>query len=227
MDWQNVNLFLLQYYAWFGLTGSGLILFCMLIAGFIYKGEEGERYSLRNHYVSELGKVGVSRGAVIFNAGLILGGILFIPFNFGLGMALDGGWAKAGMITGGLAAFSCIAVGLFPLNHFKPHVFAAVSFFRLGLAMVFFYSIAIFLQPNGLGGIPKISNIAGLSTFVFFTSFILAADVKKANHFKEDLFDPGEESARPAFSPVMILEWAAVLSTIFWFLILALFELTT
>ena len=77
----------------------------------VYRGVYGQRYSLLNHYISELGEVGVSRRAGWFNGGMILTGILFLPFTTGLGLALDNPWAYLGSLAGMWAGISCILVG--------------------------------------------------------------------------------------------------------------------
>lgn len=37
--------------------------------------------------ISELGEVGVSRAARVFNGGLLAGGLLLLPYTIGLGLA--------------------------------------------------------------------------------------------------------------------------------------------
>ena len=44
-----------------------------------------------NHYVSELGELGVSEFAMMFNVGMMIAGIFFIPFMFGLGLYIYAG----------------------------------------------------------------------------------------------------------------------------------------
>ena len=91
-----------------------------LYAALRYRGKAGERFSLLNHFISELGEVGVSRGAWAFNGGLALTGLLLLPFVVHLGIVLGGvlGWGGAffaAAATGGVAA-----VGIFPMNNRKP-----------------------------------------------------------------------------------------------------------
>ena len=56
-----------------GITGSLVVLVCLVTAMVVYRGKNGERYSIWRHFVSELGEVGVSKFAWVFNAGLIIG----------------------------------------------------------------------------------------------------------------------------------------------------------
>jgi len=74
MTWDTLRAFLIHYYAFFGLCGSLFIMFTMLVTGLVYRGKQGETYSVFNHYISELGEVGVSQWALLFNLGLIVGG---------------------------------------------------------------------------------------------------------------------------------------------------------
>jgi hypothetical membrane protein len=106
--------FLIQTYPLFGFIGSLFIIFAMFTSGIFYRGKKGERYSVLNHFISELGEVGVSRFAVLFNLGLIVGGLFLVPFIIGFGLALNNLWAKIGMAVGLWTALSVIAVGFFP-----------------------------------------------------------------------------------------------------------------
>ena len=57
-----------------GLIGSGAIALGSLLTALAYHGRAGEAYSVLNHFVSELGEVGVAPLAWAFNTGLFLGG---------------------------------------------------------------------------------------------------------------------------------------------------------
>jgi hypothetical membrane protein len=86
MDWLGLKTFLIDNYAFFGLAGSLLIVITMLSAGWVYRGKQDEKYSVFNHFISELGEMGVSKAAPAFNWGLILSGLILIPFVVGMGM---------------------------------------------------------------------------------------------------------------------------------------------
>jgi hypothetical protein len=219
--------FLIHYYAWFGLAGSLLILIGMLVSGLAYRGKAGERYSPLNHYISELGEVGVSRLAWTFNAGLIAGGVVLIPFLAGMGLALGSLWGKIALAVGCFTALSCIGVGLFPMNHMESHTKVAMAYFRSGLVTVLLFSIAVFLQPGEFEIIPKASNAAGLLSVGCYAVFLLIVDTKKAKEHEgeQDSLDPETEPVRPRISRTTLWEWAVFFSTIVWFFVLALFSL--
>lgn len=69
-----------------GFLGSAIIVLGSLITAIPYRGKEGESYSILNHFISELGEVGVSRLAPVFNASLIAGGVVLLIFVLGLGL---------------------------------------------------------------------------------------------------------------------------------------------
>jgi hypothetical protein len=226
MTWDAFRAFLIQTYAFFGLIGSLLIMFSMLVSALFYRGKKGENYSVFNHYISELGEVGVSRLSLLFNLGLIIGGLTLIPFLVGMGLALGNLWGKIAMIVGIWTALSCTAVGIFPMNNMKSHYWVALSYFRSGLVTVLLFSIAVFAQSAEFEIIPKISNLAGLFSVGCFAAFLLTTDTnKKKDESKEEALDPESLPERPRFWKTTILEWAVFFSTIVWFLVLALFAL--
>ncbi len=62
------------------MAGTGVNVLAVACAGLSYRDTTGERYSLLNHFISELGELAVSRGAWAFNGSLALAGLLFLPF---------------------------------------------------------------------------------------------------------------------------------------------------
>ena len=111
----RVNLRKLTYIT--GLAGAGISALGMLVAAFGYTGRTGERYSLLNHFISELGELAYSDLAWAFNGGLFLGGLLLTIFMLGTAVHL-GGWfgyifGLAGFITGVSGAL----VGIFPMDN--------------------------------------------------------------------------------------------------------------
>jgi Protein of unknown function (DUF998) len=226
MTWDALRAFLIYDYAYFGLAGSLLIIICMLTTGLVYRGKQGEHYSVFNHFISELGEVGVSRLAPVFNLGLIVGGLVLVPFIVGMGLALGSLWGKIALIVGIWTALSCAAVGVFPMNHIKSHTWVAMSYFRSGLVTVLLFSLAVFAQTEEFEIIPKLSNLAGLLSVLCYAAFLFTADTsKKKDDSKTEILDPETLPERPRFLRTTILEWAVFFSTVLWFLIVALFTL--
>jgi hypothetical protein len=214
--------FMKTWYWLFGLLGCIVISTAILASAVIYRGVNGQRYSLLNHYISELGEVGVSQRAAWFNIGMILTGIFFLPFTTGLGLALNNSWGYLGMVAGLWAGISCLLVGVYPMNNLTPHSRVATSYFRGGLVTVLLFTLAIFFQAPGATVIPRWANLAGLLAIICYASFIVLSD----KHDSEAGEDKSEEELavkeRPRVSPISALEWLVFITTIIWFLVIAL-----
>lgn len=203
-----------------GLAGGLVVVLTSLAAALVYRGKRGERYSPLNHFISELGELGVSHLARVFNAGLILGGILFLPFGIGLGLLIPGVWSKLGLAAGVVAAVSLALVGVFPMNNLKPHSLAAMTYFRAGLAMVILFTLAIALQVEGAVVVPRAVNWAGLFAILAFGSFLVIARV--ASKQVGDILDPEAKVSRPRFWLMPAVEWMIFVSTLVWFGVVSL-----
>ena len=198
-----------------GLLGCVLSVAGSLIAGSVYRGKQGEPYSVLNHFISELGERGVSKRAWAFNWGLILCGILLLPATLNLGLLLPGLWAKIGLVFGLITALSLSFVGVFSMDKLKPHDIAAVTFFRAGLLMVFFFTLAIAFQPQDNQIFPRLLALAGLPAIAAFSTFLVV--MGQASKTKERSIEPLEQ-ARPRVWKIAILEWSIFLTIVFWFL---------
>src|SRR5688572_14057610 len=93
-----------KYGAWAGLLSAVGIMLAFLIVAIAYRGRIGESYSPINHVVSELGEVGISRLAWLFNGSLIIGGIGILLGLISLALHIKG-WFRyfvlvLGFITG-------------------------------------------------------------------------------------------------------------------------------
>ncbi|MHA1638408.1 MAG: DUF998 domain-containing protein, partial [Candidatus Thorarchaeota archaeon] len=82
-----------------------------------YVGTNGEPFSIFNHFISELGELGVSEFAMMFNIGMILAGIAYIPFMIGFGIYLENIFGKIAGLVGVFCSVSIILVGIFPMNY--------------------------------------------------------------------------------------------------------------
>ncbi|MHB8087387.1 MAG: DUF998 domain-containing protein [Anaerolineaceae bacterium] len=214
---------LFQFYAHFGWAGSLVILLGSLITALPYRGRSSEKYSFLNHFISELGEVGVSKLAMVFNIGMIIGGTLFLPFIAGLGIVLGTLWAYVGMAAGLLAAISSILVGVFSMDRLEPHRKAAMTFFRSGLVTVLFFTIAVFVQPPGERVIPLAVNIFGIIAIASYSAFLVIVSKKTDKKGQENyLLDPAEKKIRPRFWRTPFLEWMLFFATIAWFLCVSL-----
>ncbi len=203
----------------FGIVGSVVVTACSIVAGVGYSGASREGYSPLNHFISELGQVGVSRLAVVFNAGLVAAGVLYVPFALGLGTMLGGWWAAAGTVAALVAAASVACVGFFPMNNLQPHIAAATAFFRSGLVTMLLFGIALQRQRPERTVIDRRANIAGLAAFLAYAVFLVWLWPKPGT--PSGLGTTGLAN-RPAIWTGAILEWAVMVATTAWFLVVGL-----
>lgn len=197
-------------------AGIGLIILASFYPALVYRGKRGERYSPLNHFISELGEVGVSKAARFFNAGLLLGGLILLPYIIGLGIIFGSLLGWLGTAAGIITALGVAAVGVFPMNNLKPHVIAAMTYFRAGLGMVFFFGLAILFQPIEKIVIPPAANLLSLLAFLAYGSFLMLPRIKKEEEKPTEFLDPQQEPERPRVWALALLEWAVFFSSIAW-----------
>jgi hypothetical membrane protein len=206
----------LQIFPIFGLAGTGLVVLAIGTSSLRYQGRQGERFSLLNHFISELGEVGVSPAARFFNIGFVIGGLALLPYMVGLGLIFKSlpGWL--GAITGIIAALGVSAVGIFPMNNIQAHSMAAMTYFRAGLVMVVFFGLAIVFQPEGNKLVPQAANLLSLLSFAAYTAFLLLLTIRQRKHKSDESLDPQVTPQRPRIWLLPILEWVVFFTTIIW-----------
>jgi len=202
----------------FGMAGSLVLLACTIVPMAAYTGRAGEVYSPWNHFISELGEIGVSRLAIVFNIGLIAAGVLYVPFVLGLGAALGGWWAAAGTVGGLVSAVSVAGVGVYPMNHLPPHIAAAMTFFRTGLVTILLFGVAIQLQRADRRPVDRRSNIAGIAAVLAYAVFLFVLRLQPGG---ASGFHAGLLAVRPAVWPLAILEWSILATMVAWFFVVA------
>ncbi len=200
-----------------------MISVAVTCSALVYRGKRGERFSLFNHFISELGERGVSRGAWAFNNGLVVGGLLLLPFALRLGTALGSPLGWAGAFFAAAAALGAAAVGLFPMNTLRRHVPAATVFFYGGLFTVIVVGIAILVQPGGQGDVPRTASLLSLPAALAFGSFVVVPPIVMPNLGRTSLLDPRIMPERPRFWILPILEWLVFVTTILWLMGMSLF----
>lgn len=209
---------LFTHFEYFGFLGSTVILLAMIIPIPFYSGRSGERYSPFNHFISELGEVGVSKAARIFNVGLFVAGWCFLPYIIGLGLSIGSLWAKLGILAGIWTAVSCILIGVFPMNKMEQHVRAAMAFFRGGLVTVILFTLGIWFQRAGSEIIPRSVNLVGMASILAYSAFIAFGTRPPPGTELTDFLQEDFLKERPKIWHVPILEWLVLLSTIAWYL---------
>ena len=208
---------------WSGLAGTASIVLSVTSAALAYRGRKGERYSLFNHFISELGEVGISRRAWAFNGGMVLTGILLLPFAICLGPVVGGllGWVGAALAV--VAAVGAAAVGMFPMNTLRRHVPAAMVFFYGGLGMALVVGVAILVQPADRVAIPKIASVLSLVTALAFGAFLVLPPVVIPGFDPINQLNPLVKAERPRFWILPFMEWQVFAWTVAWVFGMAVF----
>lgn len=198
-----------------GLFGAAICVILPFLATIGYVGAHGEPFSILNHFISELGDIINSENAWLFNLGLVISGLLLIPFVIGFALYIDNKIAYLSIPIGVYSVFSISLVGFFPMNYLGPHAVAAMGAFMGGMLTVLVFSLAIAIQKEAK--VPKLYSLAGIVVAVIFALFLsstssLAADIEDLD--MADLFTAMEN--RPEIWAIPLLEWAVLLSVMAW-----------
>ena len=208
---------------WSGVIGPLLILLGSLITALGYTGVEGQAYHPLNHFVSELGELGVSELAVVFNTSLIVGGIFNTVFMVSLANRIQS-WLRYPLGVLGVAAAVCGSlVGVFPMNDLNNHILFALGFFNLCLLVALAYSLVFLFGKNH--PYPRWLAVPGFintAAFLLFNNF--PSQIETDVDFQEGM--QGLLSNRPDFIPLAALEWVVVLGIVIWFGMLASYLIT-
>jgi hypothetical membrane protein len=222
MDFTRSFSLLFEHFELFGILACLIILAALSIPIPMYTGRAGEKYSVLNHFVSELGEVGMSRGAKVFNGGLIAAGALFIPFTLGLGFSIQNLWAKFGMLAGIWTAVWLLLIGVFPMNNLKPHIIAALSFFDGGLATILLFTIGLWMQPAGTEILPRGMQWIGVFCILIYIAFLTLNPRPSSDFMAGDFLRLDPLKNRPRIWMMPIAEWLVVLVSTLWYLSTAL-----
>jgi len=196
--------------SYIGQAGVLILLLSALMPAAFYIGRENETYSFLNHFISELGEIGVSPFAYIFNGGLILGGICISSFMLGMAIHVGGSWGlilgAIGLVTG----ISATLVGVFPMNQLEIHTTIANTFFYGGLLAALGYTLYVIFSSDPR--LPKITAITGGATMLAFAAFVwfLPAPLEDGQSISEILKN------RPEIWTLPILEWVVFLCVMGW-----------
>ena len=203
-----------------GIIGPGIIALGMLLSAVTYTGAQGRPYSPLNHFVSELGEVGVAELSVTFNWGLIIGGLITIPFMIYLATQVKFWMRWLLGLVGVLTALFAMLVGVFPMNNIDPHTFVALTFFQLGMATCILYSLVIlFSKRHPFAKWLAIPGLLYVLTFAWFTFFPDLIPL-------EGGFRPGSDdfwTNRPDVVAITVIEWILVLSVLIWILLMGIY----
>lgn len=208
-----------NFYYW-GIGSSLILLMGLIIPQFGFIGLKDQRYSMLNHFVSELGDIVVSEWHMIFNVFLFIGGIFMIPFVIGLGLYVDGKLRKSSVIIGVICAVGCAFVGVFPMNNLLPHAIAAMTFFIGSIILTVFMNISILTQKEIK--IPKWTTIIGFGALAFLGLFFSVDIGAIEGEFTGDLTEALLNFDRPLFWDIAFYEWGVVLGVLLFIMVIAI-----
>lgn len=190
-----------------GVVGSAFFMLASVVAALAYSGTTGEGFSPLNHWVSELGELGVSSLAFVFNVGLVVGGLALALFMAALGVLRRTRLAWLYLPIGVVAGVSGALVGIFPMNNRGIHIMVALGFFVLGWIAVGLASLDIWRRPD-----PRFARwlpALGAITVALFLAFLSV--------YIPYLYT-GTGDDRPAISIATTLEWLVLFGIIGWVL---------
>ena len=191
-----------------GFIGSAFFVIASIVAGGFYLGTQNEAFSPLNHWVSELGEIGVSRLALAFNGGLFVGGLALAVFFFALGRMRHSRLANIYVLVGVIAGISGALVGVFPMNNRSIHIVFALGFFVLGWVAVGLASYDIWRRPE-----PRFSRWLPALGALTVTVFLLFLSV-----YIPYLYT-GTGDDRPDLSIATVLEWLVLIGIMGWVLL--------
>ena len=191
-----------------GFIGSAFFVIASVVAGVFYIGTQSEPFSPLNHWVSELGEMGVSRLALVFNVGLFVGGLALAVFFFAMGRMRRSRLANIYVVIGIIAGVSGALVGVFPMNNRSIHIVFALGFFVLGWVAVGLASYDIWRRPG-----PRFSRWLPALGALTVTVFLLFLSV-----YIPYLYT-GTGDDRPAVSVATVLEWLVLIGIMGWVLV--------
>ena len=201
------------------LLGVGLVLIVSIAAAFFYSGADWESYSPLNHTVSELGERGVSELAALFNAGLIVGGLLIALYMVSLVLRFE---RRAGRILGVLGAAAGVAmalVGVVPVDVLEPHIVVAAVAFLLILATALWFAVWCL---RGDAPYPRWLGWFAAVVVTLVVVFMLVPRILQPEYTFE--MEYNLETPRPDVLLNSTFEWVVVLSAWIWIAALAIHD---
>jgi hypothetical protein len=210
-------------FAWFGIVSCTIMVAGVFLSTVGFTGMKHEPYSIRNHFISELGDPRFARHKILFAATLVSSGVLNVPFAVGLGLAI--GTVLAGIVAGiGIfSSISCCLVGFIPEHKEKAHLAVASCFFMGMAVLMVFFAITIGVHP--VPEFPTWIILPTIAVLVVVASFI----VNTLRLDKEELARTTRPwdwpNGRPQFWLNLFLEWCAFIAMVSWLWMIALLAL--
>lgn len=142
-------------------------------------------YSCWNHPISELGFPYASARTWMFNGGLAIGGLMFLPLYHALGALAPGGLGRAARVCGFLGGLSLSGLGMLGLREDVlqgPYSFVWFLGLHMVLAFVFFLActagitlFAIHFHRGGKAPWSRRMALAGMACALVYLTFLVVA----------------------------------------------------
>ncbi len=199
---------------YWGIIAIIILAIGSLVPSIAYSGKDGEAYSFLNHAISELGELGVSELAILFNICVFFGALFTLIFFIGLSFYINNIISSIGGIIGVISSLGGVFVGIFPMNYLVPHYIAAMTFFFGGMLTVAVFSIAILFDKEKK--IHWIFSLLGFIVVVFFALFLFYpyAETYRVNPALSILYNLFYD--RPAFLLPSFFEWMTLITIMIW-----------
>jgi len=133
-------------------------------------------FSALDNWLSDLGNSSYNpNGAILYNLGCILTGIILFPFFIGLiKWYTDEFWYKNFIriiqCIGCFSGFALIMIGIYSEDFIAPHVFWSEVFFNVNLTVLMLSSLTLYFHPDFIKWISIYGIIVAVINllFVFF-----------------------------------------------------------
>ncbi|HMF34358.1 MAG TPA: DUF998 domain-containing protein [Candidatus Lokiarchaeia archaeon] len=219
---EKLDMFFAKYrYEYFGIIGCAIIATCTFITTLSFTGNNGEPYSIFNHFISELGTI-ESQWAWIFNLGLIVGVPFFFLFLIGTRTIVQSRLASIGRVFGGVAGIGGFLVGIFPGNPatLVEHLVAGSLFFLGGGLVVVTLSAAIFRQKESR--VERWVSGVGFTIAGIFLAFLIVTVDTQGSTDTITMLLVYVTHPRPVFYASAFFEWSVLIGILIWVLLAAL-----
>ena len=198
-----------------GLATCAILYLVIIIAAIPYRGQQGETYSIFNHFISELGSQRFSTNQLIYNIGVVAAALGFAVFTYGLRFFCNSKTAIYAVNIGVVSSVLCVGVGLVPEDYRYPHLILAFTFFCMMTLAVTLFSISILREKEN--PFPKYLGLHGLLVPLAFAFFLaMPKHLMAAKRIEGALFE------RPQIWWLPFMEWCLFFALTSWIMLISL-----
>ncbi|MBW7880682.1 MAG: DUF998 domain-containing protein [Anaerolineae bacterium] len=196
-----------------GYVGTTVLVIATLVTALTYTGADGQRYSLLNHFVSELGHTQDSKLAAVFNAALVFGALMLGLHLVGVGLRFRSFFRYIVCVVGAVVGIAGALVGVFPMDvNTNMHRLVALGFFEGSLLLLIIFSLFVGLTRQC--AYPRWMALLAIP--------MLAANLVFLNELRLDGIDALALALtlREPFRLICASEWAVILAVLLWVVVM-------